>query len=52
MLLTIFIALLAAAWLAAFITAFCPLRAWRRRKEQAEADRFENQPLEGEKTDK
>jgi hypothetical protein len=36
MLLTFFCALLAAAWLATVLTAFCPLRAYRRRRELEE----------------
>lgn len=33
MLLTIFCSLLATAWMATVLTAFCPLRAYRRRRE-------------------
>jgi hypothetical protein len=36
MLLTVFCALLATAWLATILTAFCPLRAYRRRCELEE----------------
>ena len=32
--LTIFCLLLGAFWLAVFVTAFCPLRAYRRRREE------------------
>jgi hypothetical protein len=51
MLLTIFVIILAAIWLAAFLTAFCPLRAWRRRKELAEdAEETGDTPEGNEKT--
>lgn len=33
MLLTLFCTLLASAWLATVLTAFCPVRAYRRRRE-------------------
>lgn len=36
MLLTVFCALLATAWLATFLTAFCPIRAYRRRRDLEE----------------
>lgn len=38
MLLTIFCALLATAWLVTVFTAFCPLRAYRRRRELEEEE--------------
>ncbi len=38
----LFFAFLAAAWLALTLTAFCPLRAWRRRqlRRELEAEGF------------
>jgi hypothetical protein len=38
MLLTTFCAVLAAAWLATTLTAFCPMRALKRRRAEREMD--------------
>jgi hypothetical protein len=38
MLLTLFCALLATFWMATVLTAFCPVRAWRRRRELEEGE--------------